>query len=223
MDRQDTPGRAAGVEQLIGSLTAGLAPVQRLRAPGVRAAGWLAVVGVLAAALVYATRTAPPFLDRLHDGRLCAEWLATFATGVAGVWAAFQASIPGSSRRWLWVPLAPLVVWIATSAVGCLHVPGLPVIAGGDLAAEDHTECFVFIVGLSLPLSIALFLFLRRAHPLWPVRVAALGTLGVAGLSTALLQFFHPFEVTFLDLGAHLLALALVVGLGTLASRRALA
>jgi hypothetical protein len=50
--------------------------------------------------------------------------------------------------------------------------------------------------------------------PLEPVRVAAMGALGVAALAAAALQFFHPFDVTFLDLGVHLGTIGLVV-LGT--------
>jgi hypothetical protein len=35
--------------------------------------------------------------------------------------------------------------------------------------------------------------------------------LGVAALSAAILQFFHPFNITVMDLAAHLAAIALVV------------
>jgi hypothetical protein len=60
-------------------------------------------------------------------------------------------------------------------------------------------------------LALSLIVLLRRAAPLAPVRVAAMGALGVAALAAAALQFFHPFEVIFMDLGVHLGAVALVV------------
>ena len=60
---------------------------------------------------------------------------------------------------------------------------------------------------------------LRRARPMQPRLVAATAALGAAGLSAALLQFFHPFAITWLDLGVHLAAVGLLVGLGGLAAR----
>ena len=39
--------------------------------------------------------------------------------------------------------------------------------------------------------------------------MASVGALGVAGLAAFILQFFHPFDVTIMDLGTHVAALAL--------------
>jgi hypothetical protein len=55
---------------------------------------------------------------------------------------------------------------------------------------------------------------LRRAYPIAPLPVAALGTLGVAASAATLLQFFHPFDITVLDLGFHLAAVGFIVFLG---------
>ena len=62
-------------------------------------------------------------------------------------------------------------------------------------------------------------MLLRKARPLAPARVAALGGLGVAALAAFLLQFFHPFDVTFMDLSVHLVAIGLVTAVSTLAGR----
>jgi uncharacterized membrane protein len=64
---------------------------------------------------------------------------------------------------------------------------------------------------VSLPLAVSLIVLLRRARPLAPVRVAAMGALGVAAIAAFILQFFHPFDVTFMDLGIHAVAVAIVV------------
>jgi hypothetical protein len=56
---------------------------------------------------------------------------------------------------------------------------------------------------------------LRRARPLDALPVAAVGTLGVAATAAFVLQFFHPFDVTVIDLALHLAAIALVVLIGT--------
>ena len=65
-----------------------------------------------------------------------------------------------------------------------------------------------------MPLAVALFWMLRRARPIAPLPVAALGTLGVAATAAFVLEFFHPFDVTVIDLSAHLAAVGLVVLLG---------
>jgi len=44
-----------------------------------------------------------------------------------------------------------------------------------------------------------------------PLPVAAAGGLSVAATAAFTLQFFHPFDVTFMDLAVHLIAVAIVV------------
>jgi hypothetical protein len=74
-----------------------------------------------------------------------------------------------------------------------------------------------------LPASAALYLALRRSTPLDPIAPLVIGGIGVAGLAAAALQFFHPFEITFLDLGAHVIAVGIVSAALTLFGRRRLA
>jgi uncharacterized membrane protein len=62
-----------------------------------------------------------------------------------------------------------------------------------------------------LPIGISLLLLLRRARPLTPTSVAAVGGLGAAGIAAFVLQFFHPFDVTFMDLAVHVVAIGIVV------------
>ena len=45
---------------------------------------------------------------------------------------------------------------------------------------------------------------------------------GVAGLSAFILQFFHPFDVTLLDLGAHLTGVLVIIAAMTLVARPAI-
>jgi hypothetical protein len=53
--------------------------------------------------------------------------------------------------------------------------------------------------------------------------VALLGGLGAAALSALLLQFFHPFALTLVDLAVHFGAVAIVIGLAAVSRRRTLA
>ena len=45
--------------------------------------------------------------------------------------------------------------------------------------------------------------------------MALCGALGVAALAAFILQFFHPFDVTVIDLALHLAALATIALLAT--------
>jgi hypothetical protein len=108
---------------------------------------------------------------------------------------------------------------VATSGLGCLQY-GLgwgP--AGHHMGESPH--CFRFIVMVSLPLALLLYLVLRRARPIQPMPVALTAALGVAALAAFILQFFHPFDSTLTDLAAHFAAVLVVIGLAA-ATRRLL-
>ena len=49
--------------------------------------------------------------------------------------------------------------------------------------------------------------------------MALCGALGVAALAAFVLQFFHPFDVTLIDLAMHALAVVLVIGIAGLFRR----
>jgi hypothetical protein len=194
--------------ELVTALAARLAPVRRLRPPALRALGWLALVALLAAWPVAHFAQLPVFLTRTAEPRVALECAATLLTGLAALLAAFSLSVPGRSRRWAWAPLPPLALWIAASGYGCL-ANGLGGGGPGDPLGESR-RCFVFIVATSVPLAALLFAALRRARPLAPLPVAMTGALAVAALAAFVLQFFHPFDVTVIDLALHLAGVAVV-------------
>src|SRR5215831_5131741 len=55
-----------------------------------------------------------------------------------------------------------------------------------------------------------------RSYP-HQAAVAGAGGLGVAALAAFFLQSFHPFDVTFMDLSVHMVAVCIVVAVSTLA------
>jgi hypothetical protein len=200
MDRTDA---------LIARLAEGLMPVTRLRPPLLRAGLWLAVAAVLGAALVFGFGRIDIFVRRAADPKLAVELAATLLTAVLAVISAFELSLPDRSKHWALLPLPPLALWIASSGYSCWR-HWLKYGPDGWEAGES-AHCFVWIVGFGIPLAIALMAALRRARPLAPLLPATVGGLGVAALAAFLLQFFHPFDVTFMDLGLHLAAVAVVV------------
>jgi hypothetical protein len=207
----------SSTDQLIEQLTEELRPVQRLPAPALRALLWLAICGALCLALILRFGHPAMYLQRFAVPRIAVETVATGLTAIAATFAAFELSVPDRSPRWAWLPLPPLMLWLAASGLGCLH-NGFS-LGGAGGATGDSAHCFRFIVAVSVPLGVGLFLRLRRARPIDPVPVAALGTLAAAASAAFLIQFFHNFDVTVIDLAFHLAAIGLVVLVGTVLRR----
>lgn len=204
-------------ERLIERLAADAAPVRRLRPPMLRAALWLLAVAAVAAFVILAVADLHVFAERTRDPKLVIELVGTLLTGIAAVIAAFHLSLPDRSLRWAALPLPALALWIATSGYSCYRHW---IVFGPDgWEIGESADCFVFILATGVPLGVSLSLLLRRARPLAPVPVAAVGGLGVAGIAAFLLQFFHPFDVTFMDLGVHLVAVGLVVTITSLLAK----
>lgn len=207
-------------DRLIGSLTQDLAPVRPLRPPALRAVLWLAPVALIAAAAVSRWANLGQFVNRYSDSRMALQCAAIALTAVTGIVAAFYLSLPDRSSLWRYAPLPPLALWIATSGLGCWDY-GVGLGPAGDRIGTS-AHCFRFILMLSIPLAVLLYAVLRRARPLATLPVSLTAALGIAALAAFMLQFFHPFDTTLVDLAAHLCAVAVVMGLASLA-RRALA
>lgn len=195
--------------QLIDSLAADAKPVRPLRPPLARAGLWLGVFVAIVGLATWANGTWPLMMERLRLTRFAVEMAATFLTGIAAVIAAFYLSLPDRSRFWMVLPLPPLVLWLASSGYGCYQ----NWIADGPQGWRlgRSSDCFIFILTMSIPVGVALYFALRRALPLDPLRVVAVGGLGVAALAAATLQFYHPFDVTMVDLAVHVTAVLIVV------------
>jgi hypothetical protein len=196
-------------DQLIAQLAASAAPVRRLRPPLQRAVFWLIGVAAAGAIVVPLFGNFVYFSTRVADPKFVIELAATLLTGIAAVIAAFELSVPDRSPAWAWLPIPPLILWLASSGYNCWR----DWLQLGDQGWQfgESAACFATIVGFSLPLGVALIIFLARAKPLAPIPVAALGGLGVAGLAAFFLDFNHPIDASFLDLGWHAAAVGLVV------------
>lgn len=210
-------------DTLIDQLTADVRPVRPLRAPGLRALMALAAMA-LVAGLAIAMLGDVGELRQRYAGReavLALEMAAMLATGGLAIVAAFFLSIPGRSKRWIVAPIPSFAVWLLLSGLGCYD----------DFVRRDGVEwelgesmhCLSFILATSAVLAPLLIWRLARAKPINPLPVALLCGLGVAAVCALVLQFFHPFAVTFIDLAVHLVAMLIVVGVIGMINRRALA
>ena len=132
-------------DQIIEELAAELAPVRVLRPPAVRALLWLAVVGVVSAALILQFTRWAAILPRLQTPRVAFETAATALTAITATIAAFELSMPDRSPRWAWLPVPTLLLWLVASGLGCLS-NGLS-LHNADGPVGESADCFVFITG----------------------------------------------------------------------------
>lgn len=207
------------ISRLIGDLGADLRPVRRLPPPWLRAAVWLGAVAVVAAVLI-ATRTLLPALGIVgNDPFMVPGAYASLATAVLAALAAFELSLPDRSDAWAWLPVPALVVWIVLNGLGCLATLAIP---GTETSPFQFMVCLGLIFAISLPLTAAMVLMVRRARPLRPLRVAVLGGLAASAAAATLLILIHPHDSAVLDLAAHAVAVALIIGLNVLLGGRLL-
>jgi hypothetical protein len=208
------------ISRLIGDLSADLEPVRRLPAPWLRALIWLGVVLAMGLLLV-ATRTLLPALGIIgNDPFMLAGAYASLATAVLAAIAAFELSLPDRSDAWALLPLPALAVWIALNGLGCLATLAIP---GAQTSPFQFMVCFSLILGISIPLTIAILLMLRRARPLRPIRVGVLGGLAASAAAATLLILVHPHDSAVLDLAAHATAVAVIIGFNVVLGGRLLA
>ncbi len=207
------------ISRLIGDLSADLKPVRRLPPPWLRALVWLAVVLVVAIILV-ATRTLLPALGIVgNDPFMLPGAYASLATAALAAIAAFELSLPDRSDAWVLLPLPPLVVWIALNGLGCLATLAIP---GTETSPFQFMVCLGLIFAISLPLTAAMIFMLRRTRPLRPLRVGILGGLAASAAAATLLVLIHPHDSAVLDLAAHAVAVAVIIGLNVLLGGRLL-
>lgn len=196
-------------DQLIERLAASAEPVKRLKPPLLRACLWLLAVAAAAAVVMPFFANMPLFEQKLQDEKFILELIGTLLTGIAAIIAAFYLSVPGRSPAWALLPLPPLVLWLASSGYNCYREWITFGMSGWQFG--ETMGCFSTILGFSVPLGLALILTLRRARPIAPVPVAAMGGLGIGAISAFLLQFNHDVDASFLDLGMHSAAVAIVI------------
>ena len=204
-------------DQLIAQLAASAKPVGRLRPPWLRATLWLLAAAAAAAIALPFFANFPLFERKCADPKFVLELTGTLLTGIAAVVAAFYLSLPDRSGLWALLPLPPLALWLASSGYNCYR--DWITVGTNGWSLGESSDCFGTILAFSIPLGLALFLVLRRARPIAPVPAAALGGLGIAGISAFLLQFNHPVDASFLDLGMHAAAVAIVVLASAMAAR----
>ncbi len=200
---------SASHQALIDRLGTELVPVRRLLPPGLRTAGWLLVVALIAAGLLMHYGAAPMLLRFAATPDLAWAGVGAVITAISAAWAAFALSVPGRRVAWAWLPLPGTLMWIGASGLGCLRT----LVAPGTSISSLHqsADCLVFIISFSIPLSALMIVLLRRACPLRPTLTAVLIGLASAAASASLLEICHAYDAAATDLLTHAVAVGLVV------------
>lgn len=205
-------------EDLIHRLASDLRPVRPAWNPVVSTVLWL---GAATAVIVAAVLVAGPRHDiaaRLAAGFDMPQMLAATATGVLAAFAAFQLALPERNRRWALLPLPAAVAWLATMGWGCLQ--DLARLGPEALQVGVSLPCLAFIVGLGVPLTVAMLWLARHAAWLRAGPVAALGGLSAAALASVGLSIVHHLDAAAMVLAWHGLSVLVVAGLASLLGPR---
>lgn len=202
-------------DALIRDLSARAEPVRRLAPPVWRALGWLAIgVPIVVFVVWWHGAGAGKLAMAAANPRMLIEAAAMMATAVTAAIAAFSSVVPGASRRWLWVPLLPLAVWLLSMGESCIAA----IRASGLSALGIDSDCIVPAGLAGIVPAILIVWMLRRAAPMMPHVSLALAGLAVAALVNTGLLFFHAGDVSVTVLVWHV---GFVAGLAALASAAA--
>ncbi len=204
-------------EDMITRLAGDLRPVRRLPSPPVLLAFWALLAGAIigAAVLLFGTREG---LGRPMNGFDTMHVVAALLTALLAGLAAFELSLPDRDRRWAWLPLPALGLWVGTMGVGCV---GELVQLGLDgIRFHVSWSCLRFIIGFGLPMA-GLMLWLTR-HAAWirPGPVAAFGALSAAAFASIGLTLVHPTFGPAMVLAWHGVAVLVVTGIAALVGPR---
>ena len=198
---------------LIEKLGRDMRPVKPPRATGWRVLIWLLMAlpcGIAASFLVQRSAT-----DWSQPGALLAlaQLIVAFVLGTLAMRSAFNMSIAGR-RSLSWRALLPIgLLWLGISLSS---LPGwVP-----QVHDHDSTQCFIFLLVVSTPMTLLTIASLRGTRAIHPVRSLAMAGLGIACMAITLLAFCHPVHLHPLDFVMHLAAIATIVAMTVLVGKR---
>lgn len=185
-------------EKLIDRLADVAAPVRPLPRPWIRTAAWLLVAVPYVVLVVFVVAPRGDLISKLSEWRYVVEQVAALATGITAATAAFATVIPGYDRKFLFLPVLPLAIWLGSLGQGCIQA--WIELGPAGLSLRPDWFCFPAIVLVGAVPAIAMAVMLRRGAPLTPHMTTALGGLAAAGLGDFGLRLFHPQDASLMVL-----------------------
>ncbi|AJY27229.1 hypothetical protein BTM_6175 (plasmid) [Burkholderia thailandensis 34] len=180
---------------LIEALATDLRPVRRLFPPALRLLGWLAVSVPAVAAIVAWEGVRGDLAIRFAEPAFLTEQAAAVATALVAGWAALAGCIPGTARWKLWLPMAPVSLWIASLGHQCRS----EWVRVGTAGLSFHPDwmCLPNIAVISALPAIAIVMAIRRGARLDTAPVLW-GSLAAAALANAALRLFHAEDAALM-------------------------
>ena len=201
-------------EDLISQLAVGLKPVRRLPSPLAMLAIWsLFCAGIIAAALLISGLRAD-FAAWLMDGFDLYHLMSAALVALTAGYAAFQLALPDRDQRWALLPIPAVIGWLVTMGWGCLA--DLARLGPEALKLTVSYPCLGFIIGLGVPMTVAIVVLTRHAAWMRPTPVAALGGLSAAAFASLGLTLVHELNAAVMVLVWHGLAVLVVTCIGAL-------
>lgn len=179
-------------DTLIGQLSRDVQAVRRLTRPTIRTAVWLGIGLVALAASIFVLSPRDDLLAKLQDPRFVIEQVSALLTAATSAFAAFSLVVPGRSRRWIFLPLVPVSIWLGSVGWGCLQDLSQARLSG--IAFETDWACFPAIALIGAVPALSMVAMLRHGAPLMPATVVALGGLAAAALGDFTLRLSHTVD-----------------------------
>ncbi|MEI6160584.1 MAG: NrsF family protein [Roseococcus sp.] len=201
-------------EDLISQLSLGLKPVRRLPSPLAMLGLWcLFCAGIIGAALLISGLRAD-FAAWLMDGFDLYHLMSAALVALTAGYAAFQLALPDRDQRWALLPVPAVMGWLVTMGWGCLA--DLARLGPDAMNLTISFPCLGFIIGLGVPMTLAIVYLTRHAALLRPMPVAALGGLSAAAFASLGLTLVHELNAAVMVLVWHGIAVLVVTCIGAL-------
>lgn len=205
-------------DALIDRLAGDAEPVRRVRPVWMRVALWLCLAVPPLVVVIAVHGVAGGAMAVMHDTRLLVEQAATLLTAVTAAAAALASTIPGVDRRWLWLPVVPLAVWLLAIGKGCID----QWIQFGPEGLVVHADfdCFFPMLLVAAVPAATMLVMVRRGAPVMPRKTLCLGALATAAFVAFGLRLFHPGDASIMILVWHGGMVAVVSAAGAIAGSR---
>ena len=205
-------------DDLIDGLSMGLKPVRRLPSPVAMLGLWcLFCASVIATALLISGLRADFAEWLLREFDLYHMMSAALVALTAG-YAAFQLALPDRDQRWALLPVPAVLGWLVMMGWGCLA--DIARLGPEAMRLSVSYPCLSFIIGLGLPMTLAILFLTRHAAAVRPIPVAALGGLSAAAFASLGLTLMHELNAAVMVLVWHGLAVLVVTCIGALTGPR---
>ena len=176
-------------EYLVQQLAAELTPIRRIARPVTRLAWWLLISMPAAFLVIWSFGLRPDLDTRLADRAFLVEEGAALLTALVGIYAALCAGLPDEPDWKVWLPLAPMALWLGVLGQQCLDV--FLRLGPNGLDITPDAMCLPAIALGGLVPAIAIAVMLRRSGKFRTTHACLCGALGAAALGATALRLFH--------------------------------